>query len=125
MSQQTALWACPKQRGATVAELLNTAILVVVDRLTKMTRIGACKDTSSAEDIARLFVDMVWKLHGMIQEMHAHLDCLSRVKMFAGDTMMTAGTVQRQYNQWPCCSSHFKSLDCQTVPHCHSHTCNG
>ena len=43
----------------------NTAILVVVDRLTKMTRIGACKDTSTAEDLARLFVDMVWKLHGM------------------------------------------------------------
>ena len=43
----------------------NTAILVVVDRLTKMTRIGACKDTCTAEDLARLFVDMVWKLHGM------------------------------------------------------------
>ena len=44
---------------------VHTAILVVVDRLTKMTRIGACKDTSTAEDLAQLFVDMVWKIHRM------------------------------------------------------------
>ena len=42
----------------------NTAILVVVDRLTKMTHIGACKNTSTAQDLAWLFVDMIWKLHG-------------------------------------------------------------
>ena len=30
-----------------------------------MTCIGACKDTFTAEDLAQLFVDMVWEIHGM------------------------------------------------------------
>ena len=42
-----------------------TAILVVVDRLTKMTHFGPCKDTSTARELAQLFVDMVWKHHGL------------------------------------------------------------
>ena len=42
-----------------------TAILVVVDRLTKMAHFMPCKNESSAKDIARLFVDNVWKYHGM------------------------------------------------------------
>lgn len=37
----------------------NTAILVVVDRLIKMTRFGACKDTSTAKDVVHLFMDLV------------------------------------------------------------------
>ena len=43
----------------------HTAILVVVDRLTKMTHFMPCRDDSTAQDIARLFVDNVWKHHGM------------------------------------------------------------
>ena len=43
----------------------HTAVLVVVDKLTKMTHFAACKNESTAKDMARLFVDMVWKLHGL------------------------------------------------------------
>ncbi len=42
-----------------------TAILVVVDRLTKMTHFAPCEDMSTAQEIAQLFVDMVFKHHGM------------------------------------------------------------
>ena len=42
-----------------------TAILVVVDRLTKMTHFMPCKNECTAHDIARLFVDNIWKHHGM------------------------------------------------------------
>ena len=43
----------------------HTAILVVVDKLTKMTHFAPCKNESTAKDIAKLFVDKVWKLHGL------------------------------------------------------------
>ena len=43
----------------------HTAILVVVDKLTKMTHFAACKNESTAKDIAKLFVDKVFKLHGL------------------------------------------------------------
>lgn len=43
----------------------HTAILVVVDRLTKMAHFIPCKNESTAQDMARLFVDHVWKLRGM------------------------------------------------------------
>ena len=42
-----------------------TAILVVVDRLTKMTHFMPCKNESTAQVMARLFVDHLWKHHGM------------------------------------------------------------
>jgi transposase InsO family protein len=41
-----------------------TNILVVVDRLTKMRHLIACSDIS-APTVARLFLDNVWKLHGL------------------------------------------------------------
>jgi transposase InsO family protein len=41
------------------------SILVVVDRLTKMKHFVACKDTCNAEDVAKLYVSHVWKLHGL------------------------------------------------------------
>jgi transposase InsO family protein len=41
------------------------AILVVVDRLTKMKHFIPCKTTCNAEEVARLFVRYVWKLHGL------------------------------------------------------------
>ena len=44
-----------------------TAILVMVDRLTKMTHFMPCKNESTAHGIARLFVDNIWKHHGMPQ----------------------------------------------------------
>lgn len=41
------------------------AILVVVDRLTKMKHVMACHGTCDAEEVARRFVRHVWRLHGL------------------------------------------------------------
>jgi hypothetical protein len=41
------------------------AILVIVDRLTKMKHFIPCKSTCSAEDVAHLYVEHIWKLHGL------------------------------------------------------------
>ena len=41
------------------------AILVFVDRLTKMTHLAKCKTNVDSEGTAQLFVDHVWKYHGM------------------------------------------------------------
>ena len=41
------------------------AILVVCDRLSKMTHFVATTEGTSAEGLARLFQDNVWKLHGL------------------------------------------------------------
>jgi len=43
----------------------HTAILVCVDRLTKMVHLGPCRDTSTAEDVAKLFFNMVFVKHGL------------------------------------------------------------
>ena len=43
----------------------HTAILVVVDKLTKMTHFAACKNESTVADMATLFYQMIWKLHGI------------------------------------------------------------
>ena len=40
-------------------------ILVVCDRLSKMTHFMATKEGTSVEELARLFRDNVWKLHGL------------------------------------------------------------
>ena len=40
-------------------------ILVVCDRLSKMTHFVATTEETSAEGLARLFWDNVWKLHGL------------------------------------------------------------
>jgi hypothetical protein len=41
------------------------SIFVVVDRLTKMAHFVPCKKTSSSEDTARLFLDNVYRYHGL------------------------------------------------------------
>jgi len=41
------------------------SILVVVDRLTKMVHFIPTTEKTSAEGLARLFRDNVWKLHGL------------------------------------------------------------
>jgi len=43
----------------------NDAILVVCDRLSKMTHFVAMTEGTSVEGLARLFRDNVWKLHGL------------------------------------------------------------
>jgi len=40
-------------------------ILVVVDRLTKMVHFISTTEKTSAEELARLFRNNVWKLHGL------------------------------------------------------------
>ena len=42
----------------------HTAILVCVDRLSKMAHFIPTKDTASAVDVAQLFIDQVVRLHG-------------------------------------------------------------
>ena len=42
-------------------------ILVVCDRLSKMTHFVATTEETSAEGLARLFRDNVWKLHGLLE----------------------------------------------------------
>ncbi|KAK9652865.1 hypothetical protein HCH54_010281 [Aspergillus fumigatus] len=41
------------------------AILVVVDRLTKMRHFIPCQTTCDAEGVARLYIRHIWKLHGL------------------------------------------------------------
>jgi hypothetical protein len=43
----------------------HNAILVVVDRLTKMPHFIPCHDTCTAENVAFLFWDPIWRLHGL------------------------------------------------------------
>ena len=44
-------------------------ILVVCDRLSKMTYFVAIMEGTTAEGLARLFRDNVWKLHGLLKSM--------------------------------------------------------
>jgi len=41
------------------------SILVIVDKLTKMVYFISTTEKTSAEELARLFRDNVWKLHGL------------------------------------------------------------
>jgi len=45
------------------------AILVVCDRLSKMTYFVATTEGTTAEGLARLFRDNVWRLHGLSESM--------------------------------------------------------
>jgi transposase InsO family protein len=45
------------------------AILVVVDRLTKMRHFSACRTDCSAEDLADLFLRHIFRLHGLPEVM--------------------------------------------------------
>jgi len=43
------------------------AILVVCNKLSKMTHFVATTERTSAEGLARLFKDNIWKLHGLLE----------------------------------------------------------
>jgi len=45
------------------------AILVVCDRLSKMTHFMVTMEETTAEELARLFRDNMWKLHGLPESM--------------------------------------------------------
>jgi len=44
----------------------NDAIWVVVDRLTKMRHLVPCRTTIDAPTLADLFLDNIWKHHGLL-----------------------------------------------------------
>ena len=58
------------------------AVLVVCDRLSKMTHFVATTEGTSAEGLARLFWDNVWKLHGLPESV-----VLDRGSQFAAELM--------------------------------------
>jgi len=47
--------------------VVKDAILVVCDRLSKITHFVATTEETSAEGLARLFRDNMWKLHGLLE----------------------------------------------------------
>lgn len=50
--------------GLSQSKGLN-AILVVVDWLTKMCHFIPCTEESNATDVANMYLESVWKLHGL------------------------------------------------------------
>lgn len=46
----------------------NNAKWVVVDCLTKMRHFVPCRTTTSAPDLANLFLQHIWRLHGLSQD---------------------------------------------------------
>ena len=51
-----------------------TAVMVVVDRLSKYAHFGALKSGFDAPTVARLFVDIVVKLHGFLKKLLSDRD---------------------------------------------------
>ena len=43
----------------------KNAILVIVDQYTKMAHFIPCTDTATSEDICKMFIRNIWKLHGL------------------------------------------------------------
>lgn len=60
--------------GLPVTKKGHNAIVVFVDRLTKMTHFVATNDTVSAQQFAEIFRDAVWKHHGLCREMVSDRD---------------------------------------------------
>ncbi|KAH0609702.1 uncharacterized protein H6S33_012248 [Morchella sextelata] len=50
------------------------AIMVVVDRLTKMRHLLPCNTTINSEDVAQLYLRNIWKLHGLPTHVTSHRD---------------------------------------------------
>jgi len=59
-----------------------TAFLVVYDRMTKMAHFVPTTERTSAEGVARLFWDNVWKLHGLPESI-----IMDRGAQFAAEMM--------------------------------------
>jgi Integrase zinc binding domain len=51
----------------------HDAVWVVTDRLTKLRHFVACSSTTSAEDLAELFLLHLWKIHGLPDEIVSYL----------------------------------------------------
>jgi RNase H-like domain found in reverse transcriptase/Reverse transcriptase (RNA-dependent DNA polymerase)/Integrase zinc binding domain/Chromo (CHRromatin Organisation MOdifier) domain/gag-polyprotein putative aspartyl protease len=71
----------------------HDAIIVFVDRLTKMVHFVPCQTVATAEVVARLFVRNVWRLHGMPREMVTDRDPRF-TSSFMREVMRMVGTKQ-------------------------------
>lgn len=67
------------------------AIWVVVDRLTKRSHFIATKKTVTATEVARLFIDHIWRHHGMPESIISDRDS-KFVSGFWGQVFETVGT---------------------------------
>jgi len=56
-------------------------ILVVCNRLSKMTHFIATTEETIAEELARLFKDNVWKLHGLLESVMSNREPQFAVKL--------------------------------------------
>jgi hypothetical protein len=63
-----------------------TAVAVFVDRLSKMARLVPCHDTTTAEQFADLFLDAVFRSHGMPQQLVSDRDTRFTSEFWAGLT---------------------------------------
>ena len=75
----------------------NTGILVFVDRLSKMVHLAAVKATVNAKESARLFVELVFRHHGMPRELVTDRDprftsCFWRAVFSAVGTRLAMST---------------------------------
>ena len=71
----------------------NTAVLVFVDRLSKMVHFAATTKDVGAEDCARLYVEEVWRLHGLQDEFVSDRDSRFTSK-FWREVLRLIGTKQ-------------------------------
>lgn len=69
----------------------HNAICVVVDRLTKRAHFIATKKTMSTQEVVTLFIDNIWKLHGMPQAIVSDRDS-KFVSGFWSQVFETVGT---------------------------------
>ena len=71
------------------------AILVFVDRLTKMMHLAPCKITVDSEGTATLFVDNVWKHHGIPKDIVTYRDSVY-VGKFLSEVLRLIGTQHKR-----------------------------
>ncbi|GJP82291.1 hypothetical protein CLOP_g12526, partial [Closterium sp. NIES-67] len=70
--------------GLPVGPSGNDAVLVVVDRLTKMAHFAPCRTTITAEETARLFISTIVRLHGIPAAIIKRSRSEVHVKILAG-----------------------------------------
>jgi hypothetical protein len=71
----------------------NDSILVFVDKLTKMVHFVACKEKTSARELAQLYIDHVFRLHGLSREFITDRDPRFRSAFWQGVTELLGRTV--------------------------------
>ncbi|KAJ9507531.1 hypothetical protein QJQ45_006527 [Haematococcus lacustris] len=78
----------------------HDSILVIVDRLTKMVHLAPTVEKVNGEDVARLFYDNVFKLHGMPLEIISDRDPRFRVEYVDWDKFLSSAefAINNSYN---------------------------